>query len=167
MAVASGLWSSRDSRSHTLDTTRQVNTMQQKTRQYQSIGVQTSIMDADPHRLIQLLFDGAMQNMSAARGFIERKDVENRNARINKAIEIVGGLRSFLDKEKGGEVAANLERLYEYIEFRLFQANVSNSIEFVDECMGLLRQVKSAWDEIRPVVVPPQASTASAVSSAP
>ena len=141
--------------------------MQQKTRQYQSISVQTSIMDADPHRLIQLLFDGAMQNMSAARGFIERKDIENRNARINKAIEIIGGLRTFLDKEKGGEVAVNLERLYAYLEFRLFQANAKNSIDYVDECLALLRQVKSAWDEIRPIVIPPQAPAASAVSPAP
>lgn len=139
--------------------------MQQKTRQYQSIGVQTSIMDADPHRLIQLLFDGAMQNMSAARGFIERKDVENKNARLNKAIEIVGGLRNFLDKEKGGEVAANLEKLYEYIEFKLFQANIKNSAEFVDECIGLLKQVKTAWDEIRPVVTKPP--TAGVVNTSP
>jgi len=139
--------------------------MQQKTRQYQSIGVQTSIMDADPHRLIQLLFDGAMQNMSAARGFIERKDIENKNARLNKAIEIVGGLRGFLDKEKGGEVSTNLERLYEYIEFKLFQANIKNSVEFVDECMGLLKQVKTAWDEIRPVVAKP--ATAGVVSASP
>jgi flagellar protein FliS len=132
--------------------------MQQKTRQYQSIGVQTSIMDADPHRLIQLLFDGAMQNMSAARGFMERSDIENKNARLNKAIEIVGGLRNFLDKEKGGEVAVNLEKLYEYIEYRLFQANMQNSIEYVDECCGLLKQVKTAWDDIRPVVAKPAAS---------
>jgi flagellar secretion chaperone FliS len=139
--------------------------MQQKTRQYQSIGVQTSIMDADPHRLIQLLFDGAMQNMSAARGFIERSDIENKNARLNKAIEIVGGLRNFLDKEKGGEVAANLEKLYEYIEVRLFQANARNSAEYVDECVALLKQVKSAWDEIRPVVA--KSATAGVVSTSP
>lgn len=138
--------------------------MQQKTRQYQSIGVQTSIMDADPHRLIQLLFDGAMQNMSAARGFIERGDIENKNSRLNKAIEIVGGLRTFLDKEKGGEVAANLEKLYEYIEYRLFQANIKNSVEFVDECVGLLKQVKSAWDEIRPVVAKPASSSVASAS---
>lgn len=141
--------------------------MQQKTRQYQSIGVQTSIMDADPHRLIQLLFDGAMQNMSAARGFIERNDIENRNARINKAIEIVGGMRSFLDKEKGGEVAVNLERLYEYIEYRLFLANMQNSGEFVDECIGLLKQVKTAWDEIRPLVVKPAGAAGTAASATP
>ena len=132
--------------------------MQQKTKQYQSIGVQTSIMDADPHRLIQLLFDGAMQNMSAARGFIERKDIEGRNAKISKAIEIIGGMRSFLDHEKGGEIAKNLGNLYQYIEFRLFQANVKNNIEYLDECMHLLRQVKTAWDEIRPVVVRTSAS---------
>ena len=124
--------------------------MKNKMRQYQSVGVQTSIMDADPHRLIQLLFQGAATNMSAAKGFVERGDIEQRNRSLNKAIQIVGGLRSFLDHEKGGELTARLEPLYEYLENRLFQANIKNDAAIVDECMALLRQVSSAWDEIRP-----------------
>lgn len=121
-----------------------------KMQQYQAVGVQTSIMDADPHRLIQLLFQGAADNMSAAKGFIEHADPEQRNRCLNKSIQIVGGLRSFLDQDKGGEITEKLDQLYEYLEQRLFQANVNNDAEGVEECMGLLKQVSSAWNEIRP-----------------
>lgn len=121
-----------------------------KMQQYQSVGVETSIMDADPHRLIQLLFQGALDSLSMAKGAIERGEIEARNNSLNKVIQIVGGLRDFLDQEKGGEIAVNLEQLYEYIELRLFEANVKNDVQLVDECSGLLKQISSAWTEIRP-----------------
>ena len=124
--------------------------------QYQAVNTQTSVVDADPHRLIQLLLDGALERMSMAKNRIQAKDFENKNRFINKAIEIVSGLRSFLDVEKGGELAANLESLYDYIERRLFEANVHNSLEIVDECANLLRNVKEGWDGIRQEVVEKQ-----------
>jgi flagellar protein FliS len=124
--------------------------MKGKMQQYQSVGVQTSIMDADPHRLIQLLFSGALDNLAAAKGYMEHQNIEQRNHCLNKTIHIVGGLRNFLDEEKGGEVSANLDRLYEYVEHRLFQANVKNDLEGVEECIGLIKQVADAWGEIRP-----------------
>jgi len=123
-----------------------------KMQQYQSVGIETSIMDADPHRLIQLLFQGALDSLAAAKGSIEREDIAQRNAHLNKAIQIVGGLKDFLDQEKGGELARNLERLYGYVEVRLFEANVNNSIEMVNECIELIREVSGAWTEIRPQV---------------
>lgn len=120
-----------------------------KMQQYASVGVQTSIMDADPHRLIQLLYQGALDSMAKAKGSIAREDINERNTHINKAIQIVGGLKSFLDKEKGGELAVNLERLYDYVEFRLFEANLNNDPAALDETAKLIREVKSGWDEIR------------------
>lgn len=131
-----------------------------KMQQYQAVGVQTSIMDADPHRLVQLLFQGASDNMSAAKGFIEHADPEQRNRCLNKSIQILGGLRSFLDQDKGGEITEKLDQLYEYIEQRLFQANVNNDAEGVEECMALLKQVSSAWTEIRPQTVAESSSVA-------
>lgn len=127
--------------------------MNNKMQQYQTVGVQTSITDADPHRLIQLLFNGALDNLAKAKGCIERNDIEARNKSINKSIEIVGGLRSFLDIEKGGELAKNLEALYSYIERRLFYANLHNSAEAVDECVSLIREIKEGWDAIRDTAV--------------
>ena len=122
-------------------------------RQYQAVSNQTSITDADRHRLIQLLFDGALTRVSTAKGQMLQKNFEGKNALINKTLEIVGGLKSFLDMEKGGEISANLAALYEYIERRLFEANLHNDVEILDEVAGLLRTVKDGWDGIREEVI--------------
>ena len=117
-------------------------------KQYQSVSVETSIMDADPHRLIQLLIDGALARMSAAKGHIERNEIEQRNNMINKAIKIISGLQESLNME-AGEIAENLERLYDYMSRRLFEANLKNDVEIVDEVITLMTEIKSAWDGIR------------------
>ena len=124
-------------------------------KQYQAVNRETGIVDADPHKLIQMLIDGALERLIIAKGHIERMKIEEKNHFINKAVEIIGGLRSFLDKEQGGEVAENLFSLYEYMEFRLFEANVTNNPELVDEVVNLLREVKAGWDGIREQVVQP------------
>ncbi|MDE1463533.1 flagellar export chaperone FliS [Spartinivicinus poritis] len=126
-------------------------------KQYQAVNRETGIIDADPHKLIQLLIDGALERLLTAKGHIERQEIEEKNRFINKAIEIIGGLRSFLNKEQGGEVAENLFSLYEYMEFRLFEANASNSPELVEEVITLLREVKTGWDGIREQVAQPTA----------
>jgi flagellar secretion chaperone FliS len=118
-------------------------------KEYQSVGTQTSIVDADPHRLIQLLFEGATARIAAAKGHIERKEFDKKSNQINSAISIIGGLQESLNFEAGGELAYNLEKLYDYMIRRLFEANVRNSLEMLDEVNGLLLQIKSAWDEIR------------------
>lgn len=118
-------------------------------KQYQSVNRQTGVVDADRHRLIQMLFEGALERISVAKGLMQRQDYEGKNRLINKAIEIIGGLRSFLNKQAGGELAENLERLYEYMELRLFQANVKNDVGMLDEVAGHLRKVKEGWDGIR------------------
>jgi flagellar protein FliS len=117
--------------------------------QYQKVNTQTSVVDADPHRLIQLLLDGALERMAMAKSRITAKDYEGKNNLLNKSIEIVGGLRGFLNHEKGGDLSKNLEALYDYIERRLFEANVRNDITMIDECGRLLREVKIGWDGIR------------------
>ncbi|MCP5161973.1 MAG: flagellar export chaperone FliS [Hahellaceae bacterium] len=121
--------------------------------QYQAVNTQTSVIDVDRHRLIQLLYDGALERINMAKARITAKDYEGKNRLINKSIEIVGGLRSFLDVEKGQELAGNLSALYEYIEYRLFEANVKNDVEILEEVSGHLRKVKEAWDGIRSEVL--------------
>lgn len=117
-------------------------------KQYQSVGVETSIMDADPHRLIQLLIDGALARMAAARGHIERNEIEQRNAMINKAIKIISGLQESLNMD-AGEISQNLERLYDYMSRRLFEANLKNDVAILDEVINLMTEIKTAWDGIR------------------
>ncbi len=117
--------------------------------QYQSVNTQTSVMDVDRHRLIQLLFEGALERINMAQARINAKDFEGKNRLINKSIEIVSGLRSFLNIEEGQDLASNLSDLYVYIERRLFEANVKNDITILEEVATHLRKVKEGWDGIR------------------
>ncbi|MFT6907768.1 MAG: flagellar protein FliS [Oleiphilaceae bacterium] len=121
--------------------------------QYQAVNTQTSVVDVDRHQLIQLLFDGAIERINMAKARINAKDFEGKNRLINKSIEIVSGLRSFLDMEKGQELAQNLFDLYVYCEHKLFQANVRNDISILDEVLGHLKKIQEGWSGIRKEVL--------------
>lgn len=117
-------------------------------RQYQTVNTQAQVGDASPHRLIQMLMEGGMSRLAQARGAMQHGQVAIKGELISKAIGIIGGLREGLDLHQGGEVAANLDRLYEYMVSRLIEANLNNDVALVDEVAGLLRNVKSGWDAI-------------------
>lgn len=119
-------------------------------RQYQTVNVQAQVLAADPYQLIQMLFQGGLTRLAQARGAIEHGQVALKGESIGKAIGIIGGLREALDHKKGGEIAANLDRLYEYMVNQLSKANRSNDIAIIDEVVSLLREVKSGWDAIAP-----------------
>ena len=89
-------------------------------RQYQQVGVKVQVTEADPHRLIQMLMQGGLDRIAQARGAMERNAYAEKGALIGKVINIIGGLRDVLDKEAGGELADNLDRLYEFMTVRLF-----------------------------------------------
>jgi flagellar protein FliS len=110
-------------------------------------GFVAEIEEASPHRLIQMLFEGCLQRMAAAKGAIMHKEVAIKGENISKAIGILGGLRASLDLSQG-EIAKNLDRLYDYMERRLVEANLKNDETIIDEVSDLLRDVKSAWDAI-------------------
>ncbi|HDZ38067.1 MAG TPA: flagellar export chaperone FliS [Marinobacter sp.] len=116
---------------------------------YQRVNTQTSITDADPHKLIQLLYNGALERINMAKARMQAKDYAGKGKLISKAMEIVGGLRSFLDFEKGGDLAVRLEALYDYMERTLFEANAKNDVAKLDEVADLLRSIKGGWDGIR------------------
>ena len=117
-------------------------------KQYQSVNTGAQVEGATPHRLIQMLFEGCLTRLSQARGALQRGQMAEKGERIGKAIDILGGLRASLDLEQGGELADNLDRLYEYMSARLFEANLKNDEQILEEVAGLLRTVKSGWDAI-------------------
>ena len=108
------------------------------------------ISEADPHRLIQMLLEGALQRIAIARGAMQQGDITVKGERLSSALSIIEGLRIHLDRERGGEIAANLDALYDYIQQRLLQANLRNDVEILDEATALLRQIKAGWDGIAP-----------------
>jgi len=117
-------------------------------QQYKKVGKESDAAFASPHRLIQMLFEGALEKISIAKGHMERGDISAKGQNIGWAISIVEGLRTSLDKTAGGEIAENLDALYEYVERRLTEANLENNIEYLDESSQLLKTIKSAWDDI-------------------
>ncbi|MDY0205737.1 MAG: flagellar export chaperone FliS [Pseudomonas sp.] len=117
-------------------------------RQYQSVNTQAQAISADPHRLIQMLIEGGLTRLAQARGAMQRDQIALKGELIGKAIAIVGGLRQGLDVEKGGELATNLDSLYEYMTTRLMEANLKNDPAIIEEVSELLREVKSGWDAI-------------------
>ena len=116
--------------------------------QYSQNAVQTGIESASPHRLIQMLLEGALGKIAAARGHMERGEIQPKGEQVGSAISIIEGLKSSLDKDKGGEIAQNLDDLYIYMERRLIEANSGNDTSLLDEVSDLLRQIKEAWDAI-------------------
>ncbi len=116
---------------------------------YSSVGVETGVSTADPHKLILMLFEGALLQIGTAAIALENKDVPAKGMAISKAIEIIlNGLKVSLDYEAGGELAQRLGALYDYMTKRLLYANLHNSRPAMDEVTQLLTDLKSAWEAI-------------------
>ncbi len=115
---------------------------------YKQVGVQSEVTLANPHRLVQMLLDGALDRIAVAKGHMARGEVAEKGSTISKTIAIVDGLRMSLDGESGGTIANNLDELYEYMGRRLLQANAEDNPALLDEVAALLGEIKSAWDAI-------------------
>ncbi len=116
---------------------------------YAQVGVQTGIMDASPQKLIMMLYDGARSAIAQAKFHMAAGDVPAKGNAISKAINIIdNGLCAALDHERGGEISANLEQLYDYMTRRLLLANLRNTAELLTEVDGLLENLASAWAQI-------------------
>lgn len=115
---------------------------------YAAVHAESVMDEASSHKLILMLMSGFLMRINAAKGGIDRGDFQEKSIQISKAAGIVGGLIDGIDFEKGGDIAANLNSLYEYINIRLFQASAQNSIEILDEVHALMREIKQAWDAI-------------------
>ncbi|HQR02816.1 MAG: flagellar export chaperone FliS [Proteobacteria bacterium] len=116
---------------------------------YRNVGLETGITSASPHELILMLLDGALLSMAKARSFMATGDIPQKGQEISHAIEIISnGLHACLDYEAGGELATNLGALYDYMVRILVSANISNNPEAVAEAEGLLKEIRSGWEEL-------------------
>jgi len=116
---------------------------------YAHTAIDSAVPEADPHRLVMMLFDGALAAIADARYHIARGHIEGRGNAISKAISIVDqGLRFALDEARGGPLAVRLGELYRYICARLLTANLHSRSEALDEAAKLLGDLRSAWAEM-------------------
>src|SRR3989337_2999174 len=109
-------------------------------KEYSQVGVHSGVVSAAPHRLIQMLMEGALEKIAAAKGAIARGDIPVKGAQITWAISIIDGLRMSLDMDAGGEIAENLDRLYDYMTRRLLEANLKTEPAYLDEVAKLLKE---------------------------
>ena len=121
-------------------------------QQYNQVGVASGVESASSHRLIQMLMNGALEKIAIAKGHMERNDISQKGGNISWAISIIDGLRASLNLENGGEIAQNLDDLYDYMTRRLARANIENNPDILDEVSSLVRSLKSAWDELPQLV---------------
>ena len=126
---------------------------------YGQVQVGSGVATASPHKLIAMLFDGALLSIAQARVHLRIGDIPVRGKAISKAIAIIDeGLKISIDLEAGGELAQNLRGLYEYMSHRLLEANLKADDAMLAEVEGLLKELKSAWDAIGEVTTHRQAA---------
>jgi flagellar protein FliS len=116
---------------------------------YATVGLETGVAAASPQKLVVMLYDGVIVALLSAINHIKASNIAAKGASISKAITIIdNGLRASLDKKAGGEIAENLDALYDYMSRRLLQANIKNDISIIEEIHGLMSNLREAWVEI-------------------
>lgn len=122
---------------------------------YQSVSTHGGVASADPHRLVLMLMDGAVERLAIARGCIERNqrgDIARKAQALTQCMGLIGELRGSLNLAQGGALAQNLSDLYEYMLRRLLRANAENDLACIAEVSSLLGEIRSAWIAIGPEV---------------
>lgn len=116
--------------------------------EYQQVGVQSKVNSSNPHSLVAMLFDGLLEKLARAHGALQRGDVNAKGAALSSGIRIIDGLRASLDQQRGGEIAANLASMYDYMERRLVEANARSDSAIITEVASLVNEIKDGWDSI-------------------
>ncbi len=139
---------------------------------YQSVCVETGVHGADPHKLVLMLYEGALLALADANLHMMRRETAGKGRSLSKAIMIIdGGLKASLDIKAGGELGERLAALYDYMCDRLLHANLHNRPEIIEEVRQLLMELRGAWEQIDPaaatVASAPVARYPALASSAP
>ena len=115
---------------------------------YRKIGAYGNLAEASPYQVVQVMLDAVLCRINEASGHIERGEVAQKGEKIGKALAIIEALMLGLDKDRGGDLAENLERLYDYASRTLLKANLENRPDLLKEVVSLLREIKLGWDGI-------------------
>jgi flagellar protein FliS len=108
----------------------------------------TNVVTADPKRLVLMCYEGVIDSLKLGRQKILEKDYEAKGTALGKAQDIIQELMSSLDFDKGGPIAKSLDSLYNYMLRRILHANLEKDTSAIDEVIGMLNTLKSAWEEI-------------------
>jgi len=118
---------------------------------YSKVSLETDVIGADPHRLVEILFDGALKCIHRAQGAIAGNDIRERNRHLHKAVQIVDeGLRAAVDTKADPALAGRLISLYQFVAMRLLQANLRADARALQEAEEILVKLRTAWAQIAP-----------------
>jgi flagellar protein FliS len=130
-------------------------TAQRGINAYTDVGVETGVEAADAHKLVLMLYEGALLALVEAKRHMAQGEIAAKGQALSKAIMIIdGGLKASLDVNAGGELGERLAALYDYMGERLLQANLHNRPELIDEVSRLLSELRGAWEQIRSAPAP-------------
>ncbi|MCL1057831.1 flagellar export chaperone FliS [Shewanella gelidimarina] len=122
--------------------------MRRSLQSYRKVSLDSEISVASPHRIIQMMFDGALQRLAQSRYAIENNDLQSKGVYVGKAIGIITGLNNSLNMDAGGDVSQNLSDLYDFMLRRITEANANNDAKALDDVSDILRTIKEGWDAI-------------------
>ena len=117
------------------------------TNMYSENYLKNQIESASREQLLIMFYDGAIRFVSRAEHAIKEKKIEQRNYCINKANAIIAELSVTLDHEIGGEIAANLQALYDFMGRELIRANIHNSLDPLETVKTLLTELRNTWTQ--------------------
>ena len=129
-------------------------------RSYQRVRISTN----DPTKIVVMLYEGAVRNLVQAADHFRASRKAEGSDRITKTLDIVHYLTNTLDREKGGEIASNLERLYDFVRDTLAEANIYSDTNRIQTAMGILQTLLEGWQAI---ATPSSSDTPSAEAPAP
>lgn len=115
---------------------------------YKKISVDSQLTAASPHKVIQMLMEGAIERLIQGKAAMQNGQIAMKGERLGKALDIIISLRSCLSMADGGEIANNLDSLYDFMIRQISQANLENVPTQIDDVIFILREIKSAWDQI-------------------
>ncbi|SEG35024.1 flagellar export chaperone FliS [Vibrio hangzhouensis] len=115
---------------------------------YKKVSVDSQLSAASPHKVIQMLMGGAIERLIQAKAAMEQGNIPVKGERIGKALDIIIALRSCLSMDDGGDIAKNLDQLYEFMIAQITEANHENNPKPIDDVIEIIREIKSAWDQI-------------------
>lgn len=119
---------------------------------YNRTKVEAEINVATPYRITQMMFEGLIERLNQAKGYIELGDLEKKALYLGKALGILNGLQSAVDPSYDEELGYRIIGLYEYLKERVNDANANNDIAPIDEVIRMMTPIKEAWDNIPPEI---------------